>query len=683
MTSLISPPILDLSVSYDCDSTISLYNVWKVTNHECLKCKQASLLRLNNRSWRLLNEKLLRCTERKIDHSYLNLNSASLDSADLHTTKVSHPMMSRPSLFLNHSKSTQESHLSLHLHPNSVSVGMEPFDSGDETSDISEDDEYDYSDQDDVLYDSSEESHCNHRQTKQSRFVDHSSEPLASPKAGKTSATSSRQNSTSKAEAKNIFFIEHSPSPPENDEAASTDSCTNPPHTSGGPFHIKRQDSLFGANDLSANLPSNDLSGMSSTDISEDDEYNLILEDDDDDVVPQVLMEPTTKLSSGISKSTNEDNESEWMSISSDSEQVNDSPRTQPLTFAKVKPGRSSTVPNNASFSDVTRKPSPVSTKPRSLLSGLFLSSMANSSAGSPTSSKSLSTYAPPKPVLKRSSTTGVITVDKNNRARDQSKMLKASIIFSKRYASLSDISKKMSQYRSPVLFVEEEETTGDGKDKDFSKDHGESLLAKQTSSVELSNFMATANPSMKVNYGGPVKSAHKSPTHDALEGNLSSSLNKYSSLYPSAGSSFKNILSKSSLNISSLFGLNKMGKLKPLSHTNRSSENVKSPKHVDPLPSLFAGYLSQQNSHDALEVYQDVYSKTTPSKSIKVAPNPIKDFEPSVEISESLKDSLMIDHKLGKIPLPERVISDHDLFHGKDRQAFVDDSNDYYSKGW
>ncbi|SGZ53096.1 CIC11C00000001916 [Sungouiella intermedia] len=760
MTSLISRPILDLSVSYDCDSTISLYNVWKVTNHECLACKQAPLLRLNNRLWRLLNEKLLRCLLRKIDHSYLDLNNAPLhaESAGLPTLRLlhhhheldgdlpekiasditsgrrsslasdhlsdhkldqkldhrldhlhpasdhllkselivpsppsqSHVPAARPSLFLNSTAGAHGSRLTL---GNSADDEDRSFDSADDTSDISEVDEYEYSDDDDVLYESSEESNCNHR-IKQSRFVDHESD-LASPlnkvlnlcnlsngsnasnlhhlspvlsKAAKVppldvsphNTLYSDQQNDPKVELKNIFYIAHTPSPPERN---------------GEDKNVKRQDSLFG-HGLSTKV-SNHLSSVSSTDIS-DDEYDLDAEDAD-------VVSPIVKTSRA-SKSTTEDNDSEWMSVSSDGEQVTDSPRTQPLSFSKIIPARTAleTVPDNASLTDVTRKASPVLNKPRSLLSGLFLNEMAQSTTGSPTSAKSFShpTNTLPKPVLKRSSTTGVITVDKNMRARDQVKGLRTSIIFSKRYASFTDISRRMGLYRSPVLFVEEEEAPGETKLDTVNKSDSESLLAKQTSSVELSKFIATAtpaNPSINVSASGPIASVNKSPTYDGTEGALSSSLSKYSSLYPSAGSSFKNILSKSSLNISSYFGLNKLSKLKSLNHIAKSETFKSPPRQSEPLPSLFAGYLSQQNSQEAFDNLES-FSKSS-SKVIKVAPNPIKDFEPSVEISESLKDSLMIDHKLGKIPLPERVIRDDELF-GNDR-TYVDDSNDYYSKGW
>lgn len=676
MTSLISPPILDLSVSYDCDSPISLYNVWKVTNNEHLSCKQSSLLRLNNRSWRLLNEKLLRRPRRRIDRSYLSLTSAPLPSGKSAATTMSQPALARPSLFLNPSNATQHSHLSLNRLADASSAEREPFDSGDDTSDIAEDDEYDFSDDDDVLFDSSEESHCNHRLLKQSRFVDHSSEPSISPRMTTGISDEARRSSAAKLDGKNIFFIDNSPSSPENAAGASAGiSALETPSKS------RTRSSLFGAKDLAVNVPSNEISSISSTDISDDEGFDL----DQENSVPKVLVMPTTKLSSRASKSVTEDNESEWMSISSDSEQVNDSPRTQPLTFAKVQPSRTplQTVPDDASLTDVTQRSSPVLLKPRSLLSGLFLNTMGDSASASPTSSKSLFSHAPPKPVLKRSSTTGVITVDKNNRARDLTKLLKTSIMLSKRYASFSDISKRMTHFRSPVLFVEEEEVATDGRAKELGTAEADALLAKQTSSVELSNFLATADPGTHAYSPRPVHNSHKFPSHDALEGNLSTSLSKYSSLYPSAGSSFKNILSKSSLNIASLFGLNKNGKIKNSSESNKSSETAKASKPgADPLPALFAGYLLQQNSQDALESRPELL-KTNSMKAIKVAPNPIKDFEPSVAISESLKDSLMIDHKLGKIPLPERVLNDQELFQDRDAQVFVEDSNDYYSTGW
>lgn len=725
MTSLISRPTLNLSVSYDCDSLISLYNVWKVTNNECLACKQAPLLRLNNRLWRLLSEKLLRCSLRKIDHSYLDLNNAPLN-VDGATALTAHPaglaahpaglttdlrndtapawvllyprhpqlhesLLARPSLFLNPANAVIDASATLNN-----SVAARAFDSGDDTSDISEDDECDYSDDDVVLGGSSEESNCNHR-LKQSRFVDHSSDS-ASPNQdelsqnvstyGNSLQNSSRNASPNEAsgitscssgmpldtkvppidakaspidakELKNIFFIAHTPSPPENTQENK-------------PGVIKRQDSLFGTN--LASTSGNHLSSVSSTDISDDD-YTL---DEDEHIEASQI----TKISKA-SRSTNEDDDSEWMSVSSDGEQALESPLTHRLSFAKVHAPRTplTTIHDDASVSDVTRKPTPLQ-KPRSLLSGLFLNEMAHNSVGSPTSAKSFTTnsIAPPKPILKRSSTTGIITVDKNSRTREQAKGLRTSIILSKRYASYTDISRRLGLYRSPVLFVEEDEAPGESLKNYTNKSDTDSLLVKQTSSVELSKFMATAtssNPSVIVNTSGPIASTTKSPTHDAAEGMLSSSLSKYASLHPSAGSSFKSILSKSSLNISNLFGLAKFGKVRPPNHVT-TSEAFKSPKQSEPLPSLFAGYLSQQNSQEAVD-YEGAYTKPLLSKPIKVAPYPIKDFEPSIEISESLKDSLMIDHKLGKIVLPERVVQNDEFGN----VAYVDDSNDYFSKGW
>lgn len=692
MTSLISRPTLNLSVTYDCDSLISLYNVWKVTNNECLACKQAPLLRLNNRLWRLLSEKLLRCSLRKIDHSYLDLNNAPLHeevssgyhrlrpgnvawtsphSRHVHKLHEVRGPVARPSLFLNNSDLASKDGSA-----RNNSVADRVFDSGDDTSDISEDDEFDYSDDDDVLRESSEESNCNHR-LKQSRFVDHESDSLnqngslnrfRNPSPPHKSLRNPSQNTSlqehsdspkdTNGELKNIFYIANTPSPPKNGDANK-------------PTVFKRQDSLFGPNLTSASA--NHLSSVSSTDISDDD-YSL----DDDEHIEASQMSKMSRAS----KSTNEDNDSEWVSVSSDGEPAMESPLTQRLSFSKVNPARPpiEAVQDDADLSEVTRRPTPLQ-KPRSLLSGLFLNEMAHNGVGSPTSAKSFAAHSsvPPKPVLKRSSTTGLITVDKNSRSRELGKGLRTSIIFSKRYASYTDISGRMGLYRSPVLFVEEEEAPGEPLKNDVNKSDTESLLAKQTSSVELSKFMATATPttpSFNVTNSGPIASSHKSPTHEAAEGMLSSSLSKYSSLYPSAGNSFKTILSKSSLNISSLFGLSKLGKLKPLNHVT-TSEAFKSPKQSEPLPSLFAGYLSQQNSLEALN-YHEVFPKLS-SKVIKVAPNPTRDFAPSVEISDSLKDSLMIDHKLGKILLPERVVRDDDLGNG----AYVDDSNDYYSKGW
>lgn len=669
MTSLCPHAIeLDLSFSYDSECSISLYKLWRVTNNDLIASKQTAVLRLNNRSWRLLNEKILLPSNKKLDSSLLTLQDLSFDStSDFHPKAT--PMIHRPSLFLNNSKSTGVSQSTMYDHPSQHELPVDLFASGDETSDISEDDEfYDTSedDDDDIHERSSEESRCAHFNMK-SRYVEQTSDTASRASLSPTQLRSSfpsRQNSAVN-DPKNIFYIGNSPSPPEEHGKTNTASTEDPALAQP----IKRQDSLFTNKSLDHHSHP---SSQSSSDISEDDEY---VSEDENLGESRHTMQTSRSTASKSNKSFRsvDDNESEWLSVSSDSEQM-DSPRSQPLTFAKRTPASRLNTTELIAIADDPRKVSPSLPKPRSLLSGLLLNELANSPNSHSLTARSTGAPVPPKPVLKRSSTTGVITIDNNN-LRDNGKLLKPSILFSKRYASLTDISKKMNSYRSPVLFVEEEDSIIEG----VAKGGDENLFTKQTSSVGLSDFIATARSTTSLKGLSTAQDARRSPVPDLYESPLSTSLSKYSSLHPGAGSSFKSILSKSSLNISTLFGLSKqsLGKLRSPILGNRSTETLKSPKPYE------APYFEPEHKKSQSDLLHSYLGASVPGKTIKIASLPTKDFEPSIQLSGSLRDSLIIDHKLGKIPLPERVISDEDLFMGQDRQAFVEDTDDYHSKGW
>jgi hypothetical protein len=52
-----------------------------------------------------------------------------------------------------------------------------------------------------------------------------------------------------------------------------------------------------------------------------------------------------------------------------------------------------------------------------------------------------------------------------------------------------------------------------------------------------------------------------------------------------------------------------------------------------------------------------------------------------STELSKSLKESILIDYKLGKIPLPLKVINDGDFVNkNSDTSECLDD---YHLRGW
>ena len=99
---------IDLSVDYDTQCGESLYKLWKITNNQ-IRCPKISLTeRLSNRSWRMLNRKVLLNNEANSDV----MKDLYVDSLSDLKPKLSQFLSSRPSLFLNTSKSTLFSHSS-------------------------------------------------------------------------------------------------------------------------------------------------------------------------------------------------------------------------------------------------------------------------------------------------------------------------------------------------------------------------------------------------------------------------------------------------------------------------------------------------------------------------------------------------------------------------------------------
>lgn len=553
----------------------------------------------------------------------------------------------RPSLFSNNSKSTEESNLSL----------REEMPFGDHHLGNSENSISDISEVEDDLA---------HIDLTQNPSAGQSDMLKGSRRVSATSQPNRMSHDGDPSKA-NIFFILNSPSLPV--YASSLSASAAPPPELG----LDRRESLFGSRLTLNSKIKADAASVSSTDISEDDDSDYIDDDEiDNHDLPSLLMNENSRSnkSTKIVKSM-DDTESEWMSVSSDGDPCGDSPKVPPITFAKRIPTSRNGQSAPSSIVSDSKSSSPFSSKPRSLLSGLLMNGARDLLASSPTSSKSVQCeIAPPKPLLKRSSTTGVITVDKSNKTKDARGLQKPSLLLSKRYGSLTDVTRNMTSQRSPVLYVTSEETEKDGA----MKSDEDSLFAKQTSSVGLSDFMVMADGNRTL---GPESSRQiKKSFTEPDEVSLSSSLSKYSALHQGSNRSLKNLLSKSSMNITSFLGQGFSGKLRM--HYTRSYETLKSlPETAE--ASLFAGYLSQRHSAEALRAELSVPL----SKSVKVEAKAMKDFNPSVALSLSLKESVLIDHKLGKVPMPDRVISDEDLFSGHDKNAFVDEPNDYHSKGW
>lgn len=668
MTSLVSNPQISLSLSYDCQSSDSLYKVWKVTRDNDLACLRSSTLRLNNRSWRLLSDRLLHPSSKQIDNSYLNLTDLLL-------------VIPEKSLVVPGNTKHTEEHL---LDPNKPDSGVESSDISEYESDYSGDElelkNYHDGQRDPPAVDPA------FGGSKDALRLQTFRESLSSKET-----QDHRRNS--EADPKNIFFIANTPSPDGNGSHSRFAGIEQSIELSDTKFAppIKRQDSLFGRTNFNSNTAASQLS-LSSTDISEEDEYSS-----HDEMDAEYLEGGADRQNSkyAISKSSKSQqsagDDSEWLSVSSESESTNDVPTTQPLNFAKRIPIVSRNLTEckestSYSYSDY-KKESPNKFQSRSLLSGLFLSDLAaNSNSKSPLS-KLLNANTKSKPVLKRSSTTGLMMFDKTKQLKESFKLQKPSILYSKRFASLSDVTKSTSDYRSPVLFIEEEDNVKQSEDAL----NEELLYTKQASSVSLSNFMVTA----RATNSGIIKPNSPSPevplVAENAEALLSSSLNKYSNLQ--SVSSLKNIFSKSSLHLTTLFGQPRKSKPGNMGPTS-SSESLKTHKPNVSLSRERTSTSSTKDSHSPQSVGNfGILSVPSPSKltptehsepskiEVKVLPNDT--FEPSIEISESLRNSLLIDHKLGKIPKPERVISEELLFGGHDVSELPDESDDYHSKGW
>lgn len=359
--------------------------------------------------------------------------------------------------------------------------------------------------------------------------------------------------------------------------------------------------SLFQPSERLIKLPlSRIVSGEETSDVSDDDEYDQDKDDKNIFFIHTPLLDKNRLLfspaqpraTSALLLEISEDDEprrkksqddDEWVLISSEGERAEDSPQ---LTFAKRIP----------------KLELPEVFQLRLLLLGLLLS-------GS-TLNLLLKSEKAAKPLLKRSSTTGVMTVERSHPLR----LAKPLLLFLKRYALLADLE------RLPVLFVEEPARESEGRDF--------GLLTKQTSQVGLLNFRATSTTLLST----------LSPEPD-----LSSSLSRFQRKRTSPGL-LKSLLLKSSLHILGLF-------------------RAESRRPLD--------------RHGSNETIRSVHSDEPP-KSIRVAPLPTRDFEPSVQISDSLRDLIFKDHRLGKVPMPERVVSDEDF-----KRERLEDSSDYHLKGW
>lgn len=547
------------------------------------------------------------------------------------------------------------------------------YDSGDETTDISEDGDSEHEDislanplnihSPTVPYKVSISAHSSGADHPKESFTEKTTDRTLSPSTKSVSSQQPTEDSKLKP-PKNIFYIDNTPSP--SAKSSNTSNGTNTTNDTSAPTPFDRQDSLF-SNRAEHSLSSNHLSGLSSSEVSEDeeDECHALSASYE----RRALSDPRRRDSRSVrsQKSFKSDNESEWVSMSSEDENE-DSSSSKPLTFSKriPVPPKPNTSSSNLSLSDEKSNSSSL-TKPRSLLSGLFLNSLAMRPVQEDAESKNEN--GPPmgfKPVLKRSSTTGVITMDKSScNQRQKPNPQKASLLFSKRFASSSDMNDPENKHVSPVLFIQEENDPINVE----TKMKKENLFAKQTSCVGLSDFNVAGNSNTKESDDDGGLSEKNS------ESKLSSSLSRYSRSFPS-----KNFLFKSSLSLTSLLGTAKPLKSMPSWHSLKSSDATS-----------LAPDESQENVSENLvtstpsstDVSKCNTSQSLHHKQVKLENVRTKAFEPPSEVSGSLKDSLYIDHKLGRAPLPDRVISDEDLLGGLKKAFDANEMDDYHSKGW
>lgn len=830
---------IDLSVDYDTQCGESLYKLWKVTNNQIRCPKISSTERLSNRSWRMLNQKVLLNNEANSD----GMKDLYVDSLSDLKPKLSQFLSSRPSLFLNTSKSTLFSHSS-----KNSSVGekneIEEIENGSEDvsdisdiSDILEEDDYASSDSDEQdkkinesniqkinTYDQPEPNFAFGYFPPQLDIQNKEAESKPPLNRSKTSfvrgfspnhisvaslCSKSKESLSLLAKKninadcvdenmcrtnRNIFYIANSPSPPENNDnnrnsininrngnhkpvnkSSSLLSKTGESFGKASPSKIKRQDSLFNNLQEQNNQVNANDDDYLSTDISEEDdgdsldEYQLDIEDDaknticestsnnnpfSDDYNDQpgnmnelpdtsAKKKSQTQDSDMIVKDHGNDNDSEWLSISSEDEKNYDPIPHEKLVFDK----RLNPMSNNSSIStdiipiqeNEKRGSSPPISKPRSLLSSLFLNEMASSS------STSLFSTANTKPLLKRSSTTGIITIDqtdhgsnKGNTNKKSNKINRPSILFSRKHTSLTDISKNYPHYQNDLV---QKHILNDYTNDQNNEDSEGDFPGKQKSIVGVSDFNVTTKATDISNTNSINNDNSNTKVNDNVHNDnitLASSLNKYSESL--SNNSIKSLLSRSSLNLSQLF--NSKNKLKkdlnvstekqeslkptsrnpgssqildcskslspsflPMSPNSRTASTQKQSNKLDPYFKDRAGVNSNSNfnsttsavtnSDPNLKVNPHPIAKsesnlTTNSednrsvnnpRSIKLSPKSTRRSMLSTELSKSLKESILIDYKLGKIPLPLKVINDGEFVNkNSDTNECLDD---YHLRGW
>ncbi|KAI5948858.1 hypothetical protein KGF57_005256 [Candida theae] len=437
----------------------------------------------------------------------------------------------------------------------------------------------------------------------------------------------------------------------------------------------------------------------------------------------------STRKNSSATTSNKDDNDSEWVSVYSSS--INSTaassksvPKNQSLNFTKVEPPSSVLSSETISSMDNKRRNSnstPILNKPKSLLSGLFLNEMVHSQSSTPVP-------VTDKPKLLRSTTTGVLTIDEENK--------RPSLLFTRKFPSYSDIPPLGRRVQSPASTATNRTNSSSSAseslvavDVNNSFDSNATPLKKQGSSVGISDINVSKVPTAKT-------------TVDEEHELLSHSLNKFSRSV--SHHSLINLLSKSSINLSRIY-INSMTKLKSESnHHNRNySGNLKlfdSPQSkasadsdksgsggngqvspiIQPKPAVLEAEHTRKHSPSSLTSTSEILlnsSKalaTPPASAPAPAPAPAlpkitttdtalennkkedanagaipinalsaeeKELMENNELSSSLREALLIDHKLGRVAMPDGVMVKKSIVGGESVDEGVFD--DYHAKGW
>lgn len=515
--------------------------------------------------------------------------------------------------------------------------------------------------------------------------------PNTTRKSSKSSLFSKSVSLKNSPQGKGVFYIANSPSPPE-------DSKESDPQ-------VIRKDSLFSNHTVDKTEDHEDDVDDSSDDISDDTEEEEELHEEisvesdsiDDDYTSTDISEDDEEYYSSDESKTGQkplpvpkpkaaDDDSEWLSVTSDDEDRTDLRMSDnlPIQFHKIQP-RSKTessllVKTNSSSLARHQKRSSTSLLQRpSLLSGLFLNELPDKRNVSPTMSK---------PIMKTSSQTGIITVEQSRACPGMTNQKRPSILFQKKYDSSSDISKNYPHYQNNLVENNILDTMGNQEESE--------ILGKQKSMVGLSQYnVITKNASNNTN--DIAKSFNETIVFSSNNNEtLSSSLNKYSGAM--SNTSLKSLLSKSSLNLSKMYNssLARFNK-SDAAFSERSSSSVginTLMKMISPDQSSKVEVKAEEKKEKGVETLMPNSPTITIATSMKkyedegpkltLSPKTTRRAMLSTELSKSLKESIIIDYKLGKIPLPSKVINDRDLMVDKHTQDSDDGGyDDYHLKGW